>query len=263
MAVTLNDVEQFLRQPVPRQVPGNILGRLVSPAGLIFPLVFGGFFFLFGCFFCAIFFPWRLPSEIVLDLGWGTQAEATVTEVQGTNMTVNKAKVRRVSYQFITDDDVNVNGYSYMTANVPEHGILATVDYLSVNPRVNRLRGGRVNAFGYFGIFMLVFPMVGLGFLLGSLWYRRSKWRVLRFGDFAMATVQSVESTNVRVNNQTRFKITLEVPSLGRQAKVETYAYGADVNLARNRMNSGESMGVLYDPAKPKRLVVIDRLLAD
>jgi hypothetical protein len=263
MAVTLDDIETFLRQSVPRQIPKNIFKRLLSPASLIFPVVFGGMFFLLGSIFCAVFFPWRLPTEVVLDLGWGKQAEATVTEVQDTNMTVNQAKVRRVGYEFITDDDVKVDGHSFLTRNVPAQGALTTVFYLSGNPRANRLIGGRVNAFGYFGIFVAIFPIVGLGFLLGSLWYRRSKVRVLRFGEFAMATVQSIESTNVRVNNETRFKITLDVPSLGRQATVETYAYGADVNLARQRMSSGESIGVLYDPAKPSRLLVIDRLLTD
>lgn len=263
MAVTLEDVERFLRQSVPRQVPKDILQRLLSPAGLGFLFFFGGVFFLLGSIFCIIFFPWRLPSEVMLDWGWGGQAEAMVTEVEKTNMHVNKSRVMRVMYEFVTDQDVSYEGFCYLTRKAPAEGALTTVEYLRGNPKMSRLEGGRINPFGYGGSFVVIFPVVGFGILAGAYWYRRSKLRLLQYGEFAMATVQSIESTNVRVNNQTRFKITLDVPSLRHRATVETYAYGADVNLARKRMDSGESIGVLYDPAKPKRLLIIDSLLTD
>lgn len=262
MKVTLDDLEAFLRQRPPRDVPRNILRRRV-PAGLgWFSLLFGGAFLGIGTVFVAIFFPWNWTAELSLDRGNGETAEAVVTGNEPTNMTVNDRRVHRISYRFAGPSG-EVKGECYFTGRAPDVDSVVEVNFLEHDPQTNRLVGGRIDPFGYFGGFVIIFPFVGLIVMLSAHWFRRHQMRLLKHSQFAMATVQEIRQTNVTVNDQRRYQIQLAFDDSTTDRIHNHNAYGEEVRLARSHLESGEPIGVLYDPAKPSRLLFAEALLSD
>lgn len=261
MTVTLEQLETFLRQQPPREVPSNIRQRRTRAHGLLLMTVIGGCFLVFGGVFSAIFFPWKLASEIRLDLGHGQQAVAEVTDRQQTSMSVNERRVHQLHYHFQTASGQPIQGSCYCHAKVPQAGDQVDVDYLPENPHANRLTGGRINPFGYFGSFVILFPLIGLTIMLGAVMHRRREMRILRWGRFTMATVADVQATNVSVNHDVRHRITLHCDDPELPQSVQFHGYADDVRIARERLDAGEPVGVLYDPSKPSRMIFAESLL--
>ncbi len=262
MAVTLNEIDEFLRQSTPRNIPANIRECLLPICAFQSYIILGGVLLGFVLLFFVIFFSWNVATEMILDTAQSSQSEALVTTVEDTSMRVNKRQVKRVKYEFTTRQEQKSQGYSYFTRDIPAVDSRRTVSYLTSNPKLNRLEGGRLNPTGYWGFLIAILPTAGLVFVLATLGYRRNKMRVLRLGQFELAQVQSIEATNVIVNKQRRFIISMDIPSQRDLGPFVHYGYGREVDLAQQRKDSSEPLGVLFDPAKPSRMIIIDSLFS-
>ncbi len=261
MSVSLEQLEAFLREPPPRDVPRNILRRRLRHSLGWYGYLFGGLFFGVGAFFTAMFFPWRLPQELLLDSGTPARAMAAVEACEPTNMSVNDQPVYRVRYQFRTADGQQIAGTCYVTGKRFMQGQNVGVEYMAARPEWNRLEGGHVNAIGYFGVFTAAFPLAG-GLVLWLSWHaRRRAVQLLRHGLFALGHVKDVQATNVTVNNQERFRVIVEYEAAGQRLTARYHAYGEDVELARRHQANGEEIGLLYDPEHPHRMLFAESLL--
>ena len=261
MSVTLEELEAFLRQPPPRDVPRNILRRRLRYSLGWFGYLFGGLFFGLGTLFTAIFVPWRLASELSLDLGSPTRVEATIKSCEETSMEVNESRVYRVQYQFQTAAGQRIDGTCFLWGERMTQGENTQAEYVASRPEWNRLVGGHLNAFGYFGSFTVLFPLVGAA-VLGLSWrVRHRAVQLLRHGLFAMGQVKAVEETHVTVNDQRRYRVIVEYTAAGQRLTAQYHAYGVDVALARRHLDNGEEIGLLYDPERPQRVLFAESLL--
>jgi hypothetical protein len=184
-----------------------------------------------------------------------------ITAVEETNTEVNDQKVNRVRYEFTTPQGQGAAGVCYRRAFGDPVGAAATVEYLPDRPAISRIVGCTVIPFGYFSAIVGILPIIGFGLVAGQWTLRRRALRLLRDGVFAMAKVTDVKRTNVEVNDERRFRVSVSLTSAGGELVTGYDAYGADAQMAESRLASGETVGVLYDPARPKRLYVVEKLL--
>lgn len=257
MSVSIEDLGAFLQQMTPRDVPPNIR-RKKQQRGL---LLFGFIFFLFGLPFVYIFFPWGMADELALDLGSPATAQGTVTSVEKTGLSINKALVYAIRFTFSAPGGRTVEGISYETGKRVHEGRTVEIEYSTDDPTFCRVKGSRLTKTGYFTLFVIVFPAVGF-FLMFFTW--RSNQRnlhLLRNGVFTRGEVAAVDKTNVEVNRQPRYKITVSFDTDVGQTMTSYNAYGDEVRLARQRMESGEQVGILYNPDNRARVLLVDSLL--
>ena len=103
-------------------------------------------------------------------------------------------------------------------------------------------------------------PLLGLVTMTLTFLYRRSQKRLLRRGTCCEAIISEVSSTRVFVNNQRRYKVTLQIDHPDGSREVTINAYEPAVKKAYQWKSSGRSTRVLADPVKPDRVFWIDSL---
>jgi hypothetical protein len=259
MAVTIEDIGAFVEQPIPREVPKNIRKAKLKGSLGIGVYFIGIFLILFDSIFVIGFFPWRIADEIRLDLG-ASITEGEVYSVDKTSMTVNKSPVYELSFRFRDPetnqefDDVCYNTGGFSTGK-------AQIEYVESDPRAARVKGTSLNWAGYFGGFVAIFGIIGVLIVFLTWKYRRRAKRLLTVGEFAPGQITDVVSTNVRVNNETRYRIVIEYEHPEGLKAAEYHAYGAEVEKARKRKESGDMVGILFDPENPKSVMILDTLL--
>lgn len=267
MSVSLDELGEFLRQPSPRAIPDNIRRRRLSGflgRGLA---LFGWCFALFGLLFLVIFFPWRLPSELQLDLATVQTAEGTVIASEKTNMSEgghdgeDGTPVHRMTFEYPHPRQGKVQGVCYRTGSGEQVGKKVPVEFIEASPSACRIKGCRLNAFSYFSSFVAIFPIIGFGLVYFSWRARRRAVGLLRDGAFALGNVTEVNQTNVTVNDKRRYRVTVSLNVGGEELSASYHAYGEEVDLARAHMANGEKVGVLYDPDRPRNMLLAETLL--
>jgi hypothetical protein len=261
--VTFEELESFLRQSPPRDVPRNLARRKSGGSAFGVLLPFGLFFFVFGAFFVWIFFPWNLPAEISLSWFGREQATGRVVATESTNMSVNDQPVSLVRYRFRTREGEDKLGASYFSQSVPQVGDELPIRYRGPHPDWNRAEGGTIDPFGWFGVFTILFPAIGL-ILVGIMIRSRRRWRrLLRDGQFAMANVRDLQPTGTVVMGDTIYRVSLDFEGGLPVASIEANIRGDDVRLAREYLDSNEPIAVLCDPADHRRLTFPESMLTD
>ena len=96
---------------------------------------------------------------------------------------------------------------------------------------------------------------------------RARKVRMLERGSFARGLIREVKPSNVWVNERRRYWVIVEfeadpVGQPGALAETRSAAYGSDVERARRWLEQKKQVGVMFDPNRPKRALVIDELIA-
>lgn len=261
--VTFDDLERFLKQSPPRDVPRNIARRKASGSALAAVIPFGLFFIAFGSIFVWIFFPWNLPAEISLSWLGSESTRGQVVATEGTNMSVNDRQVYRVRYRFRTLEGQEKSGASYFSQSVPEVGDELPIHYRGRHPDWNRAEQGTIDPFGWFGLFTILFPAIGL-IMIGFMIRSRRRWlRLLREGQFAMARVRDLNPTGTVVMGETIYRVTLDFEGDQATEATEANVRGDDVRLSREYQASNEPIAVLFDPADRRRLTFPESLLTD
>ncbi len=258
MPVTIDDIAELLNQEPPRSIPRGLRHRKLQLAMLIFGL----FFVLFSIPFMILFFPWRVMDSLRLRMGPSERVTGTVAGASRTNMSVNDAPVYEARFRFTPADGSGVRrGVCYTTGEHYSEGDRVAVRYVTASPDICCIEGARLDMGGLAAGFVAIFPLVGAGMLAGRGLARRRYLGLLKHGIFARGRLESVRGTNITVNGQQRFKITVSYEADGGERTVTWNGYGHEVELARRKMQSADQVGVLYDINKPKRVVVLDTLL--
>jgi hypothetical protein len=261
MAVTPEELGQFLRASPPREVPASIRRRKLRGLAGCFPYLFAAMFIGVGAPLSAAFFPWRLIDELRLDLGTPATSPGVVTASEETSMSVNEQTVLRVRFRYAPRGGGQMEGLSYQTGRGERVGAEVVIEHLEGRPSACRVRGGRLNAFGYFAILVGVFPLIGLAATALALRSRRRILRILRWGTFVNGRVTDVKATNVTVNNERQHRVTVEFDTPAGPETIVHKAYGADVVLAQRHATDGVPIGLLYDPHQPRRVLLAESLL--
>lgn len=258
MPVTVDDIAELLNQGPPRSVPRGLRHRKLQ-LGI---LIFGVFFLVFSIPFMILFFPWRVANTLRLKAGPTERATGTVESAGRTNMSVNDRPVYEARFRFMPADGSGVRrGTCYTTGEHYSEGDRVAVRYVASRPDICCIEGARLDMAGLAAGFVAIFPLVGAGMLAGRGLSRRRYLGLLKHGTFARGRIESVRSTNITVNNQQRYKVTVSYESNGEERTVSYNAYGHEVELARRKLQSADQVGVLYDVNRPKRVVVLDTLL--
>ncbi len=262
MKVTADDIAQLLASPPPRQVPAHVQ-QAVQGGGCAswflpaFGLVFGGF----GMIFVVVFFPWRFVDDFRLGASDRT-TPGEIRHVTPTNMTVNKTKVMEYTFAYTPADSRPREAHCYTTGRRWSERETVTVRYLRDDPDVACVEGARLSQTGWGGVFVTVFPLTGGGLVVWFIVSRRRTRQLLRDGLVAEVDVVSVEGTNMQVNNQPVFRITLGNPAQpGGPPITMRRVKKADIDLARKHARDQQPIFIVYDPRKPSRVIFPEALI--
>ena len=259
MKVTADDIAQLLASAPPRKVPPAVERAAQGGGGCIASGV-GLFFGAFGMIFVVIFFPWRIVDEIRL----ASSARTAPGEIRGvteTNMSINETKVMEYTFTFSPSSGKTREGVCYTTGRHWSEGSAVTVRYLRNRPEVACVEGGRLSQGGWFGLFTLIFPLIGFGIAAGVFLGRRSTRRLLREGHTAEVDIVSDDETSVKINYQTVYRITLSNPLGGGSPVTIKRAARPEVDLALKHFREKQPVFVLYDPKKPSRVMLPEALI--
>lgn len=105
-------------------------------------------------------------------------------------------------------------------------------------------------------------PLMGLAAIVLAYRYRSRKRRLLRHGECCEARVTDVQATNVSINDQRRYKVTMICDNGGPDQPVTVNAYDPAVQKAFSLAESGDSTRLLVDPHDPRSVLWIDGLSA-
>jgi hypothetical protein len=224
----------------------------------LFGLAFGGF----GLLFVGLFFPWRLGDDLRLASAAARTAPGTITDVRRTNVSINKTRVMEYAFRYQAEDGHEHTGLCYTSGPRWSQRAAVQVRYLPDDPDIACVAGARLSAGGWTGLVVLIFPLIGGSLVLWFIVDRRRRRRLLREGRLTEATIVSVEQTAAQANNRPIYRIVLTAPALNGDRPVKIARTNpAEVALARQRAADGQPVFVLYDPAKPGRLLLPEALI--
>jgi hypothetical protein len=143
---------------------------------------FGWGFFGFGMIFALIFANVNTVMGIFMSPEW-QRTKGQVTFVEETGASEGDEMVIKQHFSFIGPDGISYDNHSYSTGHYIEEGQQVTVEYDSTNPEIARIEGMRRELFGSGAAFVLIFPLIGLMVILGSLKSRYKLHQRLKNGN--------------------------------------------------------------------------------
>lgn len=184
--------------PAPRAVPPSLrlrvlLGGLLPTIGFAILAIAGSMAMAFVSH-SELMTVGRFSGEL-----W--TAEGVVTAVERLPIQSNDRTVCRVDFRYEVDRR-ELNGSCYDDESSLQPGAEVIVEHVASAPEIARIRGMRTAPFPVFVSFVLVFPLVGLGLVIGGVLANRRRVRLLRDGESAWAVLTDRKPTSTRVNNQ-------------------------------------------------------------
>lgn len=256
-AATDEELVRFLAAPVPRVVPVSLKRDALREASSGMLVLMGVIFLGMGLFFVKVFLPWRQMDEWRLSASQPAVEQGRIVVVGRTTISINKRRVMRYAFEFKTARGEGINGECFTTGQKWSVGDSVKVRYDGAEPALACPEGARLSQGSLGGAFVLIFPIVGGGLIF---WVVRSRKRTLwimqngTLGDFR---VTAIEPTRVTINKQPQFKITLQRVDQADAAPHEVRWYKPElVAFARERQKNGQAVFGLFDPAKPKKVLL-------
>ncbi|BDS14430.1 DUF3592 domain-containing protein [Aureispira anguillae] len=220
-----------------------------------FGVQFGAVFFWFGMIFTLIFVG---QSECIhwfsSDGNW-VQSEGLLLEIEETNVEVNEETIYQYTFSY------NVEGQSFQGISNGSYsgmleGNLTTIEYKSDNPIRARIVGMTTEVFPSWVVFVLVFPFLGLIFILGGF---RANWKALHLiinGVFTRGKMLGYKATNTEINDQTVYAYEFEFSVRGKK-----YISKCKTHLTE-RVEDEELEKIIYDLNDPNTNCVYDAIAA-
>jgi hypothetical protein len=181
---------------------------------------FGWIFFVMGSLFSWIFIP---PSTVRFWFETGKdwkEVPGKVITAEPTNSAVNEEVVYRYLHSFEVNGQ-RFTGKSFTTGPDLQGGQEVTIRYDANAPdKTSYIQGSDRAVFPAFVLFVLIFPLVGLGFIVHSIRQNAKAIKLLEIGEFTRGAMCSKEATNstVKINNNTYpvYKYSFEFEANGR-----------------------------------------------
>ena len=198
MAFILDDTRNLREQP-PR--PLNIFTQIQILFGG-FAVQFGALFFWFGMIFTLIFVG---QSELVylftIDGEW-VETTAVVQQIGDTGVTVNNESLSSYQFSFQLDNQT-LQRTCYGTQKGINIGDVVPIEYTAWNTDRARIVGMTNKYFPSWIAVVLLFPIIGLIFLLLGFKSNINALYLVRNGLFTKGKKLSATPTNTRINNRT------------------------------------------------------------
>lgn len=237
--------------PAPRAVPFSVRLRVLFGG---FNNQFGWAFFGFGMIFVWVF---ALNADFVSPILFSFQSNTVggiVESVETTNATENDVQVYQVKYVYFDHLGRQHQGSSYSTGE-PGVGARVFIEFLPYAPSISRIEGMRRAIFGPFAVVSILFPLVGLGFLVSGIKYGLKANRLLAQGRIAFGKLISSEMTNTSINNRPVMKLRFAFET----HEGEDWEVVAKTHEPEDLRDEPQEP-LLYDPEDPSYAVLLDNL---
>jgi hypothetical protein len=233
--------------PPPRPVPFSL-----SIVTALNPVVQVGFAVLgFSSIFFWVFAANADFSFLTFKRAHG-RATGTITRVVDTNARENRRYVRENHYEYSVAGKT-FEGVSYSTGEQVQKGDRVLVEYFENDPQTSRIAGQRRKIFGAGAVFVIIFPVIGLGFVWGGLHWGNRRARLLRDGVCTTGVLKNKRATNTTVNNRRVYVLEFEFTARdGRRCTAK-----ARTSMVE-RLTDEREEPLLYNPEKPEDAIMLD-----
>ena len=246
----------------PRCVP--LSTRLTALFGSGFQ-PFGWLFFGFGMMFTLVFAGNADLSSLLTFRGALGEAEGVIVSSEKSaysegGSSRGSGSRRRGTPIYRHDYTFEINGITHLGISYSKGGVLMTghkvqVEFPHGRPGTSRIKGMRNAPFGPWVLLVLIFPVVGLAFVVPGLTSGWKSCRLLTEGVLAKARLTGKQRTNIQVNKQHVYKLIFQYTDrLGQNHQVETRTHRPE------KLEDDSEEQVLYDPLRPARAVLVDAL---
>lgn len=243
-----NPSSRHLREAPPRHI--NVFTKMTHLCGGTLQQM-GWLFLLMGSVFSWIFIPASEAKFWFEKKADWKEVPGKVLTADATNSSENDTKVYRYLHSFQVDGQ-NHTGNSYTVGKRFVDGAKVTVRYDTSNPRNSFIVGTRRAVFNAWVLFVLIFPVVGLVFVIFTLLKNLRSLKLLENGAFTRGKMLAKEMTSTKINDMPVFRYEFEFTVGGRPytAKCKTHLTG--------KVEDEEEEIVLYDRFNPDFNVVFD-----
>lgn len=131
--------------------------------------MFGGFFLLFGAAISFAFLDARMFNDSKIDKN-PSRTQGVVVDIRETGASINESDVLEYAYEYETPSQESVTSFSYSHYHSYQVGDTVQVEYAPENPYMSRIQDMTTTEMGLAGLFVLIFPLVGLGLFLGGVY---------------------------------------------------------------------------------------------
>lgn len=164
---------------------------------------FGWIFFVMGSLFSWLFIP---SSTVRFWFEFGKKWQETpgkIVATEPTNSKVNEVTVYSYLHAFELDGK-RFTGKSYTTGQQFQEGQEVTILYDLNNPNDSHVSGSKRAIFPAFVLFVLIFPLVGLAFIIHSMRHNLKAIKLLEIGEFTRGKMIAKEATGgeIKINNR-------------------------------------------------------------
>lgn len=224
-------------------------------------ILFGGFKSQFGWAFFGfgLIFFWAFAMNADLSgFYFGKNAietEGVAIRWQGTNASENEVPVYMNYFSFIDEDGVEHEGLSYATGHAVTTGEALLIEYPPGKPEYARIKDMRNSMFSPFVLFVVIFPLVGLIFILLGIRRSLKAVRLLKYGELAKGKLVSKEATNTKINNRTVYRMTFTFRDA--QGKEHTVKERTPIPYL---LQDDKLETLLYLRSKPAKAIMADNL---
>ncbi|MHC4397602.1 MAG: DUF3592 domain-containing protein [Planctomycetota bacterium] len=242
----------------PRSVPLSVRLRVLF-GGVLNQA--GWFFFGFGLAFVWAF---TLNADLTSWYRFRGQLDTTEGKVIGSKKTLfskggsshyKDTHVYAIHYAFTAADGKEYKGLSYITGKQFEQGQKVTIEYPQGKPQTSRIKGMRQKPVGFFGIFPVLFPLIGLLLITGGIRKGLKANQLLALGEQTTGRLKSKEKTNKQVDKEPVYKLTFEFNTpegMTFETVVKTHETG--------KLEDQAEEPLLYDPMRPSYAMMLDDL---
>lgn len=224
-------------------------------------VLFGGFKSQFGWAFFGfgLIFFWAFAMNADLSFiharGELITTEGTAIRWQSTDASEGGVPVFENYFRFTTEDGTEHEGKSYATGEQVMNGESLIIEYPEDKPQYARIKGMRREMFGPEVIWVVLFPLIGLIFILFGLKRSVRALRLLKNGILSKGTLISKVRTNTKINGRVVYKMTF-------QYKDEE---GSEFTVSEKTpmpylLQDQKEERLLYLRSKPGRAIMLDAL---
>ncbi len=235
--------------PPPRKVPS---GAVSGPADTVLTII-GASFALIG-----LIASWALLNglqvDIALDLTGTTVDGEIIDMVENTSVSVNGEHPLTLIYAYEVEGNLLQGRSSTMDwalVGTLEKNPKTKIEYAPWNPKWSRVHGATRNSIGYAGLFILIFPLIGL-VMLAVVWIRRAgRSKLYQSGQGTFASLDSVglnRSITVNGRHPTIVRWSFDVQGERYEGKWTGFKVGG-------LDEESKKIPVIYNPQNPKQSV--------
>jgi len=182
-----------------------------------------------------------------------SRSERTKASEGGTNR--SKRTPIYANYYSFNYDGKRFKGVSYATGGQLRSGAPVMVEFVAGNPTISRIKGMRRAAFGPGGLVAVIFPSIGLGFLLFGMKKGFKAARLLSDGVLAYGTLKSKTDTATQYNRKSVCKMVFDFPTEDGQIHQITTRTSEPEKLEDDKLEP-----LLYRRCRPSEAITLDDL---